>query len=131
MRLLIVLELELVNVLKTCRSFRFIRKSVCCLQVASGHSFRTRDTWTFSNTVIEKINAMEMWCYRRILKTSWKEMISNEKVLDMIGRRKSSLQELIKRKMRFAGHIMRGSSGLLPRLVLEGKERKTEKNLGR
>ena len=47
-------------------------------------------------------------------------MISNEKVLDMIGRRKSLLQGLVKRKMRFAGHIMRGSSWLLPRHVLEG-----------
>ena len=47
-------------------------------------------------------------------------MISNEKVLDMIGKRKSLLEDLIKRKMRFAEHIMRGSSGLLPRLVLEG-----------
>ena len=44
MGLFIVLELELVNVLKTCRSFRFIRKSVSCLQFAPGHSFRTRDT---------------------------------------------------------------------------------------
>ena len=43
MRLLIALELALVNVLKTCRSFRFIRKSVYCLQFALGHSFRTRD----------------------------------------------------------------------------------------
>ena len=31
MKLFIVLELELFNVLKTCRSFRFIRKSVSCL----------------------------------------------------------------------------------------------------
>ena len=35
-------------------------------------------------------------------------------------KRKSLLQDLIKRKMRFAGHIIRGSSGLLPRFVLEG-----------
>ena len=78
------------------------------------------EAWTFSSTVKEKINAMEMWCYRRILKISWKDMISNEKVLDMIGKRKSLLQDQIKRKIRFAGHIMRGSSGFLPRLVLEG-----------
>ena len=93
------------------------------------------EAWTFSSTVKEKINAMEMWCYRRILKVSWKEMISDEKVLDMIGK-KSLLQDLIQRKMRSAGQIMRGSSRLLPRLVLEGmiegkRERKTEKNLGR
>ena len=78
------------------------------------------EAWNFSSTVNEKINAMEMWCYRRILKISWEEMISDEKVLDIIGKRKSLLQDLIRRKMRFAGHIMRGSSGLLPRLVLEG-----------
>ena len=79
---------------------------------------------------------MEMLCYRRILQISWKEMISNEKELDMIGKRKSLLQDLIKRKMRFAGHIMRGSSRFLPRLILEGmiegkRDRGRQKNLGR
>ena len=63
-------------------------------------------------------------------------MISNEKVLDMIGKRKSLLQDLIKRKMRFAGQIMRGSYDLLPRLVLEGmiekkRDRGRQKNLRR
>ena len=88
------------------------------------------EAWTFSSTVKENINAMEMWCYRRILQISWKEMISNEKVLDMIGKRKRFLQDLINRKMRLARHIMRGSSGLPPRLVLEGmiKGKETEED---
>ena len=73
------------------------------------------EAWTFSSTIKEKINAMKIGCYRRILEISWKEMISNEKVLDMIGKRKSLLQYHINRKMRFAGHIMRGSS------MIEGK----------
>ena len=36
------------SMLKTCRSFRFIHKSVSCLQFALGHSFRTRDNWGLS-----------------------------------------------------------------------------------
>ena len=37
-----------INVLKACCSFRFIRKSVSCLQFALGHSFRTLDNWGLS-----------------------------------------------------------------------------------
>ena len=38
----------------------------------------------------------------------------------MAGSRKHLVEDLIKTNMRFVGHVMRGSSGFLPRLVLEG-----------
>ena len=61
-----------------------------------------------------------MWCYRRILKISWTERVTNKKVLETVGHQKVLVNEMIKRKMIFAGHIMMGSSGFLERLVLEG-----------
>ena len=39
------------------------------------------DTWTLSKQIEAKIEAFEMWSYRRIMRMSWKEMKSNAKVL--------------------------------------------------
>ena len=78
------------------------------------------EAWTYSKVIKEKLHAFEMWCYRRILKISWMERVTNKKVLETIGHQRVLVNEMIKRKMRFAGHIMRGSYGFLARLILEG-----------
>ena len=46
------------------------------------------DTWTLSKLKEAKIEAFEMWSYRRIMRISWKEMKSNAEVLKMIGLKK-------------------------------------------
>lgn len=78
------------------------------------------EAWTYSKKIINKLHAFEMWCYRRLLKISWTEKVSNKRLLERIGNKMILVEELFKRKMRFAGHIMRGSSGQLTQLVLEG-----------
>ena len=46
------------------------------------------------------ITAFEMWCYRRILKISWTNMITNEEVLRRVGETEAKLLKMIiKRKM--------------------------------
>ena len=73
-----------------------------------------------------KVNAFEMWCYRMILGISWRDKVSNKKV--MMIRVQTELQtelhftkDMIKRKMEYAGHVLRGSSGLSHLQILEGK----------
>ena len=39
------------------------------------------ESWTWNKAMFKKINAFEMWCYRRMLKISWKDRISNVEVL--------------------------------------------------
>ena len=43
------------------------------------------DTWTLLKQMEAKIEAFEMWSYRRVMRISWKEMESNEEVLKVIG----------------------------------------------
>ncbi|GFR60235.1 endonuclease-reverse transcriptase [Elysia marginata] len=62
-----------------------------------------------------------MWCYRRLLKDPWTEKKTNKEVIQMADVGERLLQQLIKRKLRYAGHIMRGSSGPLLQLSLDGK----------
>ncbi|KAG1683622.1 hypothetical protein GQR58_009842 [Nymphon striatum] len=48
------------------------------------------------------------------------EKVSNKTVLQLIGAEEKLVKSLKQRKMRFAGHVLRGSSGSLVNLVLEG-----------
>ncbi|GFS04839.1 eukaryotic translation initiation factor 3 subunit F [Elysia marginata] len=61
-----------------------------------------------------------MWCYRRLLKVPWTEKKTN-KELQMADVGERLLQQIMKRKLRYAGHIIRGSSEPLLQLSLEGK----------
>ena len=79
------------------------------------------ETWTFTKTVMDKIKSFEMWCYRRILRISWREHKTNKEVLQTADVTERLLDQLIKRKMRYAGHVIRGSSGHLLQLALEGR----------
>ena len=67
-----------------------------------------------------KIEAFEMWSYRRIMRISWKEMKSNVEVLKIIGLKNMELVLSIKKKkLAYYGHVRRRHS--LQKLVLEGK----------
>ena len=78
------------------------------------------DTWTLSKQMEAKIEAFEMWTYRRIMRISWKEMKSNAEVLKMICLKNTELVLSIKKKkLAYYGHVRRHNS--LQKLVLEGK----------
>ena len=75
------------------------------------------EAWTHRKVIKEKLHASEM-SYRRIMKISWTEKVTNKKVLETIRHQRVLVNEMIQRKTRFAGHIMVGSSGFLARVVL-------------
>ncbi|GFR73625.1 F-box only protein 39-like [Elysia marginata] len=75
---------------------------------------------TYSKTVQKKIQTFKIWCYRRLLKVPWTEK-SNKEIIQMADVGERLLQQLMKRKLGCAGHIMRGSSGPLLQLSLEEK----------
>ncbi|GFS05426.1 UDP-glucuronosyltransferase 2A1-like [Elysia marginata] len=52
-----------------------------------------------------------MECYRRVLRISWKEHKTNKEVLQAAIVTERLLDQLIKRKLRYAGHVIRWSSG--------------------
>ena len=48
-----------------------------------------------------------MWFYRRGLRTSWNLRITNEEVLRRVQCGRTMLKEIVKRQMKFVGHVMR------------------------
>ncbi|KAI5742443.1 hypothetical protein M8J77_007236 [Diaphorina citri] len=80
------------------------------------------EAWTFNKQMSDRITSLENWCYRRMLKISWTEKISNVEVLRRIQKRKFELLTMIKkRKLRYAGHILHGSNGTLLPKIIEGR----------
>ncbi|GFR76289.1 endonuclease-reverse transcriptase [Elysia marginata] len=71
--------------------------------------------------VQKKIQTFELWCYRRFLKVPWTEKKNSKEIVQMADVWERLLQQLMKRQLRYAGHIMRGSWGPLLQLSLEGK----------
>ena len=77
------------------------------------------ETWTLRKEEVRRLDALEMWLWRRMEKISWKERRTNEEVLRIIEERKCLVDTIVKRKKNWIGHIVRGD-GLL-KLVLEGR----------
>ena len=46
-----------------------------------------------------RLEATEMWCYRRMLRISWREIMTNKSMLDEIRTRRELLAQIIKMKM--------------------------------
>ncbi len=77
------------------------------------------ETWTIRKEDRKKIEAFEMWVWRRLKKVSWKEKITNEAVLEMVEERKSLINTIQNRQRNWIGHVLRGDS--LLRDVIEGR----------
>ena len=54
------------------------------------------ETWTIRKEDRKKIEAFEMWVWRRLKKVSWKEKITNEAILEMVEERKSLINTITK-----------------------------------
>ena len=58
----------------------------------------------------KRINSFELWCYRRVLRISWTEKKTNDKVLRRINCNDRLLDTLNRRKLNFIGHVMRSKN---------------------
>src|SRR5207247_235456 len=74
------------------------------------------ESWTWNSPMRMKVNAFETWCYRMILGISWRDKVSNKKVMKRVQTELQTelhfTKDMVKRKMEYTGHVLRGSSGL-------------------
>ena len=79
-------------------------------------------SWTFTAGLQRRIQAMEMRCYRKILRIPYKDYVTNEKVLakiqQAIGPHKDPLTIVKRRKLQWCGHVSRTSG--LAKTILQG-----------
>uniref|UniRef100_A0A8D8YAJ6 Uncharacterized protein n=1 Tax=Cacopsylla melanoneura TaxID=428564 RepID=A0A8D8YAJ6_9HEMI len=63
-----------------------------------------------------------MWTYRRMLKISWTDKISNIRVLQKLNKEKEIIVTVKRRKLEYLGHIMRNETKYkLLKCILQGK----------
>ena len=81
------------------------------------------DTWTMTAEMEKRIESLELWFLRRIMKVSWTKKISNVKIRELIeqkgGRQLYLIKEIRKRKVEYCGHIMRKDG--ITKLTITGK----------
>ena len=77
------------------------------------------ETWTLRKEEIRKLEAMEMWMWRRLEKISWTEKLTNEEVLKRVGEERQLVQLLRNRQKKWIGHVLRGDG--LMKEVMEGR----------
>ena len=77
------------------------------------------ETWTLRKVDIRKLEALEMWLWRRMEKIKWSDKITNDVVLERVGVERQLMNQLRSRKKSWIGHVLRGN-GLL-REVIEGR----------
>ena len=74
-----------------------------------------------------RIDAFELWCWRRLLRVPWTARISNQSILKQINPGYSFEGLMLKLKLRYFGHLMRRVGSLEKTLMLgkiEGRRRR-------
>ena len=79
------------------------------------------EAWTLKQDDQNRIHAVEMWLYRRLLRVSWKEKRTNDSILNELGVTRKLLSEVLKRRLRYTGHALRNTKTDLMKTVLQGK----------
>ena len=65
------------------------------------------ESWAYSKKVTKKIEAFEMWTYRRLLRVSWRQHKTNTWILEQLRTKPMLVKQIGKMKMKHFGHIIR------------------------
>ena len=80
------------------------------------------DSCTIKTAKHQRINAFELWCWRRILRVPWTARRSNQSILKEISPGCSLEGMMLKLKLQYFGHLMRRTNSLEKTLILEKTE---------
>ena len=78
------------------------------------------ESWTVKKAECQRIDAFELWCWRRLLRVPWTARRSNQSILKEIRPGISLEGMMLKLKLQYFGHLMRRVDSLEKTLVLGG-----------
>ena len=67
------------------------------------------ESWTIKKAECRKIDAIELWCWRRLLRVPWTARRSNQSMLKEISPEYSLEGMMLKLKLQYFGHLMRST----------------------
>ena len=80
------------------------------------------EAWTISKKMQKQIEATKLWFYRCMMRIPWMKLKTNEEVLEMAKETRTMMSTIIRRQVRFVGHISREKG--LEKVCLEGQVRR-------
>jgi len=98
--------------------------------------FYGMEAWTLTEAMCKRIEAFQTWTYRRMLKTSWMDRVTNQAVVQRMSKQREVLNTIKRRKLEYFAHVMRNPKYELLHIIIQGKHgpnrRRTSrlKNLG-
>ena len=78
------------------------------------------ESWTIKKAECQRIDAFELWCWRRLLRVPWTTRRSNQSILKEISPGCSLEGLMLKLKLQYFGHLMRRADSLEKTLMLGG-----------
>ena len=77
------------------------------------------ESWTIKKAEHRRIDAFELWCFRRLLRVPWTARSSNQSILKEISPGCSLEGLMLKLKLQYFGHLMRRADSFEKTLMLE------------
>ena len=90
------------------------------------------ESWTIKKSECRRIDAFELWCWRRLLRVPWTAGRSNQSILKEISPEYSLEGLMLKLKFQYFGHMMQRAGSLEKTLMLgkiEGKRRRGKQRM--
>ena len=90
------------------------------------------ESWTIKKAEHRRIDAFELWCWRRLLRVPWTARRSNPSILKEIGPGCSLEGLMLKPKLQYFGHLMRRADSFEKTLMLgktEGRRRRGQQRM--
>ena len=80
------------------------------------------ESWTIKKAECQRIDAFELWCWRRFLRVPWTARRSNQSILKEISSGCSLKGLMLKLKLQYFGHLMQRADSFEKTLMLEKVE---------
>ena len=90
------------------------------------------ESWTIKKAECRRIDAFELWCWRRLLRVPWTARRSNQSILKEISPEYSLEGLILKLKLQYFGHLMQRTDSLKKTLTLgkiEGRRRRGQQRM--
>ena len=90
------------------------------------------ESWTIKKAECRRIDAFQLWCWRRLLRVPWTARRSNQSILKEISPGCSLEGLMLKLKLQYFGHLMRRADSFQKTLMLgkiEGRRRRGQQRM--
>ena len=78
------------------------------------------ESWAIKQAECRRLDAFELWCWRRLLRVPWTARRSNQSILKEISPEFSLKELMVKLKLQYFGHLMRRADSLEKTVMLGG-----------